>query len=281
MGGEVSLPTVYLDFETRSRCDLRRHGGRRYAADPSTELLCAIAAVDRGEFLEVYAWGRLDAGPPVGWAVGEEHLKALSFAPEDVRYAGWWAELPEEIRFLAESGATFVAHNAHGFDRHVWDHFDYPPAHWRDSMELTRRASLPSGLDEVGRTLFGIGKDGRGTRTLRMLMSPRKNGEFLEPDGPQMRMLLRYCVRDVLLMAAACEEEQLLVPHVDDPVLDVHRAIDERGVFVDVEFAKRLLALDSYLAKEWAAKAAAVFGCSNADAQRMLNSSVALPKKKA
>lgn len=35
----MNLKPLWIDIETRSRCDLIRHGVYRYAADPSTEIL--------------------------------------------------------------------------------------------------------------------------------------------------------------------------------------------------------------------------------------------------
>ena len=37
---------LWIDFETRSRCDLPKHGVYNYAQDPSTEVLCMSYAFD-------------------------------------------------------------------------------------------------------------------------------------------------------------------------------------------------------------------------------------------
>jgi hypothetical protein len=37
---------LWLDFETRSRCDLTKHGVYNYAQDPSTNVLCMSYAFD-------------------------------------------------------------------------------------------------------------------------------------------------------------------------------------------------------------------------------------------
>jgi len=42
---------IWLDFETRSTCDLKLAGVYNYAQDPSTEVLCMSYAVDDGEVL--------------------------------------------------------------------------------------------------------------------------------------------------------------------------------------------------------------------------------------
>ena len=40
---------LYLDFETRSHCDLKKHGVYNYAQHASTEVLCMSYAFDEGE----------------------------------------------------------------------------------------------------------------------------------------------------------------------------------------------------------------------------------------
>ena len=40
------MPTLWLDFETRSRCDLRERGVYNYAQDASTDVLCMSYAFD-------------------------------------------------------------------------------------------------------------------------------------------------------------------------------------------------------------------------------------------
>ena len=37
---------LYIDFETRSHCDLKRHGVYNYAQDGTTEVLCMSFAFD-------------------------------------------------------------------------------------------------------------------------------------------------------------------------------------------------------------------------------------------
>ena len=52
---------LHRDYETRSRLDLKRVGAFKYAADPSTEVLCCAYAVDDGP---VQLWKRGDPMPP-------------------------------------------------------------------------------------------------------------------------------------------------------------------------------------------------------------------------
>ena len=43
------MAILWLDFETRSRCDLPSAGAYNYAKHPSTEVLCMSYAFDDGE----------------------------------------------------------------------------------------------------------------------------------------------------------------------------------------------------------------------------------------
>ena len=51
---------LWLDFETRSRCDLKGRGVYNYAQDASTEVLCMSYAFDDGE---VVTWRPSDPFP--------------------------------------------------------------------------------------------------------------------------------------------------------------------------------------------------------------------------
>ena len=53
--------TLYRDYETRSRVDLRKVGVQKYAADPATEVLCAAYTADDGP---VQLWRPGDPVPP-------------------------------------------------------------------------------------------------------------------------------------------------------------------------------------------------------------------------
>jgi DNA polymerase len=57
----LTVHVLHEDYETRSRLDLRKVGVHRYAADPSTEILCAAYAVDDGP---VQTWLPGDPVPP-------------------------------------------------------------------------------------------------------------------------------------------------------------------------------------------------------------------------
>ena len=243
---------IFLDLETRSRIDLPTVGTHVYAADPSTEILCGVALDLRdyppGIFRTWSPW----LGPLKRWKLKPEWLEELGVSPGEIAYAEpqlGLQGLPPWLVDAAAEGAEMCAHNA-PFDRGVLEAHGLPLTEWVDTVALCRRRGLPGHLEGVGQVLFDVGKDKTGARVMRQCWSPqtkgKRKGEFLDPDGPRLSAIIRYCAKDVLLMAQAAtsESEGMLEAHPDDDALDAHNAIDSRGVLVDVELAQLLLAVD-------------------------------------
>ena len=265
---------MFLDYETRSRRNLQRVGGHVYAGDESTELLCAVALDVRSAPAVVYTWSPWP-GPLTRWRAKAEWLEELGIDEFDIVYfpplLGTDA-IPPQILQAAREGVHFCAHNASGFDELVWNGCGLPRTRWVDTVPLARRRGLPGRLEHIAQALFGRGKDKTGQRVMQRSWSPmRKRGEdplqsdgrlagrFLDPDGPRLSAIIRYCVRDVLLMAETYFREDMDAPHVDDPVLAVHERIDARGVAVDLRLAALLLAVDRASAAEQVRLANAAF----------------------
>lgn len=73
--------------------------------------------------------------------------------------------------------------------------------------------------------------------------SPPFGAEVLrDPNPAQLTEVVRYCMKDVVLMDRLIEAERLLWPHVDDDALEADRRINARGVQVDLELVAALLA---------------------------------------
>lgn len=277
---------VFLDLETRSRCDIKQCGGNVYVQDESTELLCGAAMIVQGDRAEMHLWGPNPAISEVrqgSWRVKDDYVRKLGFDPSHIRWADpkqTTGGLSTWLQSCAAAGATFVAHNAEGFDRPALERWGLPtegpagPVKWVDTAHRARQSGLPAGLDEIGRVLFGLGKDTKGKKVLELSYKPhKKTGEFVEPDGARMGLIARYCARDVLLMAAAWYDEGWGEEHPDDDVRRLHCEIDRRGVPADLALADRLYR-ESLLQKDaWLLKAAK-FGLD----ETTLRSSVALPK---
>jgi DNA polymerase len=163
------MHTVIVDFETRSRADLRKCGAYIYARHASTAMLCISFAVDDGA---VKLWWPTD--PP---------------RPEIVEAAG-------------DPDAIFVAFNA-PFEIQIWQHVlsrlgwpDVPPVErWRCLQARALVHALPAALEDVGEVLQLTHRKGNDT-AMRKLSKPRKDGTW-ETDPKLFAELGRYCTDDV------------------------------------------------------------------------------------
>ncbi len=198
-----------IDFETRSRADLKAIGGRNYADHPSTEVLCCVLYVE-GEYFE---WRLGDAAPP-------------------------------RIGILA-------AHNARGFDMHIWRRLGWPePRRWIDTAELARCQGLPGDLEALG-DLIGVDKDMAGNRFTLALSQPSRAKDRLGllPDitPAVLDVVVPYCRRDVEVLVAWWPKLADFID-LEPEVADVWHAANERGVCFDSDLARALLAADAHAA---------------------------------
>lgn len=215
---------MFLDYETRSSVDLRKHGGRRYAVGSDTSLLCGVAFDPAAGHLWVWSpFGPMCECCDAGLG-GFSHSVTKSATP------------PADLVQRLDSGEPVIGHNAWQFDALL---FGGQRWNWVDSLPRVRRLGLPGGLDRLGAELYGVPKDPDGQRVLKMSMAPGRKG-FVDPDSHRLTHLVRYCARDVVVLAQAWADLGLGEPHVDDPVLEVHHAINERGIRVDVGAARRI-----------------------------------------
>ncbi len=160
---------LLLDFETRSRVNLKSAGARRYAADPSTGIT-------------VVAWlfrGAMKCACPLYPFLGTHTLAHLY---EDVR----------QCRRL-------VAHHAN-FDvsilRAINPFLELPLSKIDCTMGRAQAIALPGGLEEICMTLGIQGKDPAGRALVMATCKPQRDGTFNE-DVETYRKLMAYCVRDV------------------------------------------------------------------------------------
>jgi len=188
---------LWLDFETRSRCDLKTHGVYNYSLDASTDVLCMSYAFNDDEVRT--------------WTPDQPF-------PEDVRnYKG-------QIR----------AHNA-AFERLVfWNVLDIPfkLEQFYCTAAQARANCLPGSLEDIGRAISStMKKDHRGNQLIRMLSIPRADGTFND-DPALMAEMVAYCEQDVRAMRAVSNAMREMAA---DELLDYHinERINDRGVLVD------------------------------------------------
>jgi DNA polymerase bacteriophage-type len=201
---------TYIDLETRSPVDLRAEGGRRYAEHPGTEIL--TVAWIHGEGRCVWFPG-LTVMPPAG-------LLATQL-PGVTVYVGPVNPVPP---------GPLVAHNAWGFDSHVWKAVTGQDREWLDTEPLARACGLPGGIDKIGERLRGAGKHKEGkARLLKFCKSDSKR-----PGVGDLCMIAKYNLDDVEILKLAYEYVQArpLSP-TEKRVLTVHRRMNDRGVRID------------------------------------------------
>lgn len=185
---------LWLDFETRSECDLPKHGAYNYAQDASTEVLCMSYAFDDEDV--------------VTWRPDQPF-------PEAVRnYTG-------QIR----------AHNA-AFERLIFWYvlqIDFKLEQFYCTATQARANCAPGGLEDVGRfASASMKKDHRGKQLIRLLCVPPFSN-----DAKLMSELVLYCEQDVRAMREISKAmRQLSDAELTD--YHVSERINDRGVLVDV-----------------------------------------------
>jgi DNA polymerase len=228
-------PVVFVDLETRSACDLKKEGGRRYANHPSTQIMTVVALIDN----HVVGWVPLLNGPLKDADVWPEGYSCARL-PVTLYYG---PTLPAPLAEAIAAGQPFCAHNAYDFDMHVWRARGLPePTTWLDTLPHARAAGLPGKLDELGTRLLGKGKDKEGTALVQQLCRPNAQGMFAPLTSQQATRLLRYNIADVLLLARVYD---VASGHGENEVIALDRVINERGIAFDDQLARALVSLES------------------------------------
>jgi len=196
------MSILWLDFETRSRCDLSSKGVYNYAQDASTDVLCMSYAFDDDDV--------------VTWTPNQPF-------PEAVRH---------------HTGRIY-SHNA-SFERLIFWYVlqvNFDLTQFYCTATQARANCLPGSLEDVGRAISSnMRKDHRGSQLIRALSIPRADGSF--NNSPElMAEMIRYCEQDVRTMRAV---SQAMRPLSDQELADYHtnERINDRGVLLDLPLAK-------------------------------------------
>ena len=201
---------LWLDYETRSRCDLPSRGGYNYAQDPSTEIIC------------------------MAYAFGDNEVQL------------WTPDLPfpQAIVSHINAGGQIRAHNA-GFDRLITEFvlcpdFGVPTPkleQWYCTAAQARANCAPGSLEDVGRfASSSMKKDHRGKQLIRLLCIPKADGTF-STDPTLMAEMANYALQDVRTMRAISQAMRQLSR---DELIDYHvnERINDRGVMLDKPLAQ-------------------------------------------
>ena len=204
--------TLALDFETRSRVDLKKCGADVYAQDYSTEILCC-------------SFIRKDTGEEWLWFASETLPVNLHMAILDCD------ELEAQNARFDQLIYECIAVEDHGFPI-------VPSDKWICVAAQCRVNALPASLDGATRAANSHHKkDHAGSALIRKLSVPdKKTGEFNE-DPALILDMGDYCVKDSRAMVAVTTQMR---PMSDEEKLDwkVNERINDRGIKIDRELAQ-------------------------------------------
>jgi DNA polymerase len=244
---------VTIDFETRSKADIRKVGSYKYAADPSTAVLCLAWSYSWSE--DVFLWHPAfpEARPSlVSMEVlgrGGKMVRRRVVPPELVKYEHG---LPEEgqgdlaqlFDFIRKGGEVH-AHNAF-FERCIWklvcvarygwtqvqDH------QWRCTSALAASYALPRKLEAVAKVLrLPVQKSMEGNRTMLKLSkpaAPTKSNPEREWHNVTQDFLttFAYCKQDVIVEKAVAVALRPLPP-IELETWQLDQRMNEYGVRID------------------------------------------------
>ena len=197
---------LWLDFETRSACDLKTAGAYNYAQDASTEILCMSYAFDDDDV--------------VTWRPGQP--------------------FPTVIDDHIRRGGQIRAHNA-AFERLIfwyvlcptWGVTEPAVEQFYCTAAQARANCAPGSLEDVGRFAgAAMRKDHKGSTLVRKCCCPP-----FKHSSQDLIDLFAYCEQDVRTMRAVSKAMRNLSA---DELLDYHvnEHINDRGVLVDIDLCR-------------------------------------------
>lgn len=213
------MTILSIDFETRSAVDLRKTGSRRYAADPSTSVICM-------------AWA-FDNDPVQIWHRGQRFPRAV---------------LDHVLTF-----GTVRAWNA-GFELDIWretlchqEQLAVPlwPDQLEDTMARAAYWGLPLSLEKAADALGVQPKDKAGHKLMLQMCRPRTTQPLTwwdETDPAKLQSLLDYCKTDVEVERAIANKLPLL-PSREREIWIMDRVMNRRGIAVDQDLVEKLMVL--------------------------------------
>ena len=181
---------VTIDFESRSACDIKKHGAWVYSEDPTTEVLCMA-----------FKW---------------EGHKAQCL--RDILHCGGSEEARALVGNLIKDASTIEAHNM-AFEYAMWTNvcvkrYGWPPLpveKLRCSAAKAAMHSLPRHLEGACQALgLRVQKDMEGHRLMMKMCRPRKprkdepeinpndpRGYYWHEDPADFERLYEYCIREI------------------------------------------------------------------------------------
>ena len=210
----------YADLETKSECDLKKHGTAVYAEHPTTDIQIFRYAFEDGE---VKLWSKEEGHP----------------MPNDLKAA------------FANPDVIFWYHNA-WFDRNLIENvlkIKIPLSRYRCSMAAALSHGLPASLEALG-TVLGLKEDFKkikdGKRLVMKFCKPKKQSDgsfkWVTPvtDPDDWARYLDYSGNDVIAMRECIKK----TPKWNYPKQDnelalwlLDQKINSRGMYMDLTLA--------------------------------------------
>ena len=212
----VDYSVVSLDFETKSRADLKTVGTDNYASHLTTDILCC-------SFIHTLN--------------GVEADRWLWFAES--------GDLPYDIYDALRYADEVQAQNAR-FDQLIYEYvgvedYEFPELDinvWTCSSAQARLNAMPADLDGMSRAADAkFKKDHKGKALIRALSIPVKSSGEFNQDPTLMGEMGKYCMDDSVAMVSATG---LMRPMSDMEKSDwlISERINDRGMKVDLELAR-------------------------------------------
>jgi len=182
---------LFVDFESKSACDLKKHGVYNYAQDRSTEVLC------------------------------------MSYAFDDEDVQTWTPEQPFPERVRNFKG-QIRAHNA-AFERLIFWYvlgINFELEQFYCTATQARANCLPGSLEDIGRAMSAkMKKDHRGKQLIRQCCVPPYNTALLPELIHYCEQDVR-AMREVSLALRQLSDDELLDYHVNERINDKGLLVD-------------------------------------------------------
>lgn len=217
---------LYMDYETRSRANIKTQGLYNYAMHPSTEVICLAWAIDDGPvnlWYPPYFSALLKRGAKDSSQLLEIN-KAIVAADEIEAHNAAFERLITEFVLQRQTGGAIMP---------------IPFLKWRCSAAHAAYLSMPRSLDGLCSALGADQqKDGGGYKLIQALSNPRANGTFCE-DPKLLLEMGAYCVQDVKAERGASKMMPAW-PASEVRIWQLDQIINDRGVPVDLDAVDKL-----------------------------------------
>lgn len=237
---------LFLDFETRSRCDLKRHGLDRYSKDPTTEAI-------------MLSWCINDCEPEV--------------------WLGHQGPFPEHLQQMIERPEILKISYNQEFERAIFNNvlkIKTPIAGWQDVMFMARYASISGNLEYVGKVL-GLPEDelkmAQGKKLIRLFSTPNKKGEFNDhiSHPAEFAQFVDYCKRDTTTERIIWRKLRAFsLPKFEEDIKTLTLEMNERGVPIDPVFLEKASAIVEVEQTKLSAEMTALTGVKNPNSPKQL-----------